>query len=106
MWYGSLDPRWRSDRLISHAGHWYALIARTKAATGGEKRRPATVTSETSRTTSGSISGRVCRPGSRTEYSGRKADADAGHHHGLDPVLALAAIDMLRLDALLLAQRA
>jgi hypothetical protein len=30
------------------------LIARTKAATGGEKRRPATVTSETSRITSGS----------------------------------------------------
>jgi hypothetical protein len=48
------------------------LIARTKAPVAGEKRRPATVTSATSRYTSGSTSGRVWSHGSTTENSGMK----------------------------------
>jgi len=43
-----------------------------KLATGGDQRRPATVTIATSRTTSGSSTGRSASPGCETEYSGMK----------------------------------
>ena len=60
-----------SSRPTAHAGvsctsgHRYPRIARVKAATAGEKRRPAIDTSETSRTTSGSASARTQRLGLR-----------------------------------------
>ena len=47
-------------------------IARTNAITAGEKRRPDSETSETSRVTSGSVTGCVRTPGIVGENSGKK----------------------------------
>ena len=47
-------------------------IARIKVSTAGEKRRPDIDTSDTSRTTSGSLTGWMRRPGMVGENSGRK----------------------------------
>jgi hypothetical protein len=90
--------------MLPHDGQGYSLIARTNAATAGEKRRPATATSDTSRVTSGSTRGPGLQPGQEDRVLWQKADADPRHNHGLDPVLALAAIGVTHLDALLLAQ--
>ena len=46
------------------------MTARMKAATAGEKRRPGMLTTATSRVTTGSTSGRVCKPGRIGENSG------------------------------------
>ena len=58
--------------VSSRSGHRYPLMARAKAATAGEKRRPAIDTSDTSRTTSGSATSRVSTPGMVGENSGIK----------------------------------
>ena len=57
--FGSCDPSW-------------ARIAWMKASTAGENRRPAIETNETTRTTSGSLTGWVRTPGMVGENSGRK----------------------------------
>ena len=61
-----------SGAFSSASGHLYPRIARAKAATPGEKRRPAIDTRETSRTTSGSATTRVRTPGIVGENPGIK----------------------------------
>src|SRR5690349_9939604 len=53
-------------------GHLYCRTARTNAATGDDQRRPATVTRHTSRSTTGSVTGRPTTPAMVLENSGRK----------------------------------
>jgi hypothetical protein len=51
--------------------------------TAWENRRPGTLTRETWRTTSGSVSGRVFKPGSAGGEFGNEKDSHARRHHGL-----------------------
>jgi len=61
-----------------------------KVSTAGEKRRPDIDTSDTSRVTSGSVTGCVRTPGMVGENSGRKRTTKSGCDHHLDPILAFA----------------
>jgi hypothetical protein len=52
--------------------HRRRRTAFTKAATGGDQRRPATLTRQTLRATAGDTTGHPTTPGKVTVYSGRK----------------------------------
>src|SRR5262249_32865621 len=52
-----------SETVAGPSAQPYDFTALTKVSTAGEKRLPATVTRQTSRVTSGSMTGRTCRPG-------------------------------------------
>ena len=54
------------------SGQLCALTLFTKVDVAGENRRPATTTSDTSRQTSGSMTGLICKPGMTALNSGMK----------------------------------
>ena len=88
----AVSPRPTAQASVSCAsGHRYPRIARAKAATPGEKRRPVIDTSETWRTTSGVGNEASEDAGDNRPKLRDKTDTEPGGDHHLDPVLPLAA---------------
>ena len=79
--------------------------SRTIASSAGEWRRPATVTREMVRLTSGSADRAARNAGQGGQIFGHDRAAQPGDHQGLDPVFALRGIAHIDLEGLAGAQR-